>query len=107
MKSCIWLLLGIICLSEFTFVFWVSYRLGIWLFMSEMPYGTLSSSMLWRVLYVMQCAETAEPGTLGAAADTRSCIQALRGTELHTSQFPRHLVDLLRWDFITTSFFSV
>ncbi|XP_029915436.1 ectopic P granules protein 5 homolog isoform X2 [Myripristis murdjan] len=40
-------------------------RLGIWLFMSEMPYGTLSSSMLWRVLYVMQCAETAGLETLG------------------------------------------
>ncbi|XP_016089928.1 ectopic P granules protein 5 homolog [Sinocyclocheilus grahami] len=32
-------------------------RLGIWLFMSEMPYGTLSSSMLWKIFYNMQCAE--------------------------------------------------
>ncbi|KAF3850897.1 hypothetical protein F7725_012669 [Dissostichus mawsoni] len=52
-------------------------RLGIWLFMSEMPYGTLSSSMLWRVLYVMQCAETAGLETLGTANDTCSCIQLL------------------------------
>uniref|UniRef100_A0AAQ4S5V1 Ectopic P-granules autophagy protein 5 homolog (C. elegans) n=1 Tax=Gasterosteus aculeatus aculeatus TaxID=481459 RepID=A0AAQ4S5V1_GASAC len=50
-------------------------RLGIWLFMSEMPYGTLSSSMLWRVLYVMQSVETAGLETLGTATDTRSCIQ--------------------------------
>uniref|UniRef100_A0A672IB47 Ectopic P-granules autophagy protein 5 homolog (C. elegans) n=1 Tax=Salarias fasciatus TaxID=181472 RepID=A0A672IB47_SALFA len=33
-------------------------RLGIWLFMSEMPYGTLSSFMLWKVLYVMQFKST-------------------------------------------------
>lgn len=56
-----------------------SYRLGIWLFMSEMPYGTLSSSMLWRVLYVMQCAETAGLETISTTCDTRSCVQALRG----------------------------
>lgn len=62
----------------------LSHRLGIWLFMSEMPYGTLSSSMLWRVLYVMQCAETAGLETLGAASDTHSCIQALRGISIHT-----------------------
>lgn len=59
-----------------------SHRLGIWLFMSEMPYGTLSSSMLWRVLYVMQSAETAGLETLSAGSDTHSCIQALRGISL-------------------------
>lgn len=58
---------------------WSSHRLGIWLFMSEMPYGTLSSSMLWKVLYVMQCAETAELETLSSACDTHSCIMGLRG----------------------------
>lgn len=63
---------------------WSSHRLGIWLFMSEMPYGTLSSSMLWRVLYVMQCAETAGLETLSTACDTHSCIQALRGTSIDT-----------------------
>lgn len=47
--------------------------------MSEMPYGTLSSSMLWKVLYVMQCAETAGVETLGCTKDTNLCIQALRG----------------------------
>lgn len=55
------------------------HRLGIWLFMSGMPYGTLSSTMLWKVLYVMQCAETAGLETLRATADTQSCLQALRG----------------------------
>ncbi|KAM9858500.1 ectopic P granules protein 5 homolog [Aulostomus maculatus] len=58
-------------------------RLGIWLFMSEMPYGTLSSPMLWRVLYVMQCAETAGLETLSTATDTQSCIQALRDPKHH------------------------
>uniref|UniRef100_A0A8C7SAW8 Ectopic P-granules autophagy protein 5 homolog (C. elegans) n=1 Tax=Oncorhynchus mykiss TaxID=8022 RepID=A0A8C7SAW8_ONCMY len=44
-------------------------RLGIWLFMSEMPYGTLSSSMLWRVLYVMHVSAQ-EP----YANDVLTCI---------------------------------
>ncbi|TKS78798.1 Ectopic P granules protein 5 -like protein [Collichthys lucidus] len=68
-------------------------RLGIWLFMSEMPYGTLSSSMLWRVLYVMQCAETAGLETLGAASDTHSCIQALRDLE-HQERFEHWLCEV-------------
>ncbi|XP_010772204.1 ectopic P granules protein 5 homolog [Notothenia coriiceps] len=68
-------------------------RLGIWLFMSEMPYGTLSSSMLWRVLYVMQCAETAGLETLGTANDTRSCIQALRDLE-HQDRFEHWLCEV-------------
>uniref|UniRef100_A0A672I9K1 Ectopic P-granules autophagy protein 5 homolog (C. elegans) n=1 Tax=Salarias fasciatus TaxID=181472 RepID=A0A672I9K1_SALFA len=58
-------------------------RLGIWLFMSEMPYGTLSSFMLWKVLYVMQCAETAGVDTLSSTRDTHSCIQALRDPKHH------------------------
>ncbi|XP_023676497.2 ectopic P granules protein 5 homolog [Paramormyrops kingsleyae] len=33
-------------------------RLGIWLFMSGMPYGTLSSAMLWKIYHIMQRAET-------------------------------------------------
>ncbi|XP_074526057.1 ectopic P granules protein 5 homolog isoform X2 [Halichoeres trimaculatus] len=56
-------------------------RLGIWLFMSEMPYGTLSSSMLWKVLYVMQCAETAGLEKMHTACGTQTCIQALRDPE--------------------------
>ncbi|CAN9513284.1 unnamed protein product [Ophioblennius macclurei] len=58
-------------------------RLGIWLFMSEMPYGTLSSFMLWKVLYVMQCAETAGVDTLSTKSDTHSCVQALRDPKHH------------------------
>ncbi|XP_041793587.1 ectopic P granules protein 5 homolog [Chelmon rostratus] len=68
-------------------------RLGIWLFMSEMPYGTLSSSMLWRVLYVMQSTETAGLDTLGIASDTHSCIQALRDPE-HQEKFEHWLCEV-------------
>ncbi|XP_073321613.1 ectopic P granules protein 5 homolog [Pagrus major] len=68
-------------------------RLGIWLFMSEMPYGTLSSSMLWRVLYVMQCAETAGLETLGTTSDTHSCVQALRDPE-HQERFEHWLCEV-------------
>uniref|UniRef100_A0A4W6GB48 Ectopic P-granules autophagy protein 5 homolog (C. elegans) n=1 Tax=Lates calcarifer TaxID=8187 RepID=A0A4W6GB48_LATCA len=66
-------------------------RLGIWLFMSEMPYGTLSSSMLWRVLYVMQSAETAGLETLSTATDTHSCIQALQE---HQERFEQWLCEV-------------
>ncbi|XP_067375939.1 ectopic P granules protein 5 homolog isoform X2 [Channa argus] len=68
-------------------------RLGIWLFMSEMPYKTLSSSMLWRVLYVMQCSETAEIETLSTASDTHTCIQALRDPE-HQKRFEQWLCEV-------------
>ncbi|XP_056231949.1 ectopic P granules protein 5 homolog [Seriola aureovittata] len=68
-------------------------RLGIWLFMSEMPYGTLSSSMLWSVLYVMQSAETAGLETLSSASDTHSCIQALRDPE-HQVRFEQWLCEV-------------
>ncbi|XP_019722467.1 ectopic P granules protein 5 homolog [Hippocampus comes] len=68
-------------------------RLGIWLFMSEMPYGTLSSPMLWRILYAMQCAETAGPETFSNSSDTLSCIQALREPE-HQDRFELWLCEV-------------
>uniref|UniRef100_A0A674F574 Ectopic P-granules autophagy protein 5 homolog (C. elegans) n=1 Tax=Salmo trutta TaxID=8032 RepID=A0A674F574_SALTR len=68
-------------------------RLGIWLFMSEMPYGTLSSSMLWRVLYVMQCAETAAPDTLNSTDNTYTCLQALR-EPCHQERFEKWLCEV-------------
>ncbi|KAM9393292.1 ectopic P granules protein 5 homolog [Pholidichthys leucotaenia] len=68
-------------------------RLGIWLFMSEMPYGTLSSSMLWKVLYAMQCAETAGLETLSSTRDTHSCIQALRDPK-HQESFEQWLCEV-------------
>uniref|UniRef100_A0A4W5M3T2 Uncharacterized protein n=1 Tax=Hucho hucho TaxID=62062 RepID=A0A4W5M3T2_9TELE len=68
-------------------------RLGIWLFMSEMPYGTLSSSMLWRVLYVMQCAETTAPDTLNSTDNTYTCLQALREPS-HQERFEKWLCEV-------------
>ncbi|KAK7934057.1 hypothetical protein WMY93_004953 [Mugilogobius chulae] len=68
-------------------------RLGIWLFMSELPYGTLSSSMLWKVLYVMQCAETAGGETAACAKDTSVCIQALQDPQ-HQQQFEQWLCEV-------------
>ncbi|XP_007238025.3 ectopic P granules protein 5 homolog isoform X3 [Astyanax mexicanus] len=53
-------------------------RLGIWLFMSEMPYGTLSSAMLWKIFYIMQCAETEGLDRLGCSLSVESCIEGLR-----------------------------
>ncbi|XP_072520636.1 ectopic P granules protein 5 homolog isoform X3 [Salminus brasiliensis] len=53
-------------------------RLGIWLFMSEMPYGTLSSAMLWKIFYIMQCAETEGLDRLGCSLSVENCIQGLR-----------------------------
>ncbi|XP_061116249.1 ectopic P granules protein 5 homolog isoform X2 [Conger conger] len=53
-------------------------RLGIWLFMSEMPYGTLSSAMLWKIFYIMQCAETEGLDQLCSSLSTDTCIQRLR-----------------------------
>ncbi|XP_055017592.1 ectopic P granules protein 5 homolog isoform X2 [Boleophthalmus pectinirostris] len=68
-------------------------RLGIWLFMSEMPYGTLSSSMLWKVLYVMQCAETAGEETMACAKDTNLCIHALQDPQ-HQERFEQWLCEV-------------
>ncbi|XP_024131104.1 ectopic P granules protein 5 homolog isoform X4 [Oryzias melastigma] len=68
-------------------------RLGIWLFMSGMPYETLSSTMLWKVLYVMQCAETAGLETLRATADTQACLQALRDPN-HQERFEQWLCEV-------------
>ncbi|XP_061624089.1 ectopic P granules protein 5 homolog isoform X2 [Phyllopteryx taeniolatus] len=68
-------------------------RLGIWLFMSEMPYGTLSSPMLWRILYVMQCAETAGLETPRNSNDTQSCIRALREPD-HQERFESWLCEV-------------
>lgn len=68
-------------------------RLGIWLFMSELPYCTLSSSMLWKVLYVMQCAESAAEETGACAQDTNFCIQALRDPK-HQEQFEQWLCEV-------------
>uniref|UniRef100_A0A8C2D5Y0 Ectopic P-granules autophagy protein 5 homolog (C. elegans) n=1 Tax=Cyprinus carpio TaxID=7962 RepID=A0A8C2D5Y0_CYPCA len=45
--------------------------------MSEMPYGTLSSSMLWKIFYIMQCAEMDGLEKLSCSLSAEDCIQGL------------------------------
>lgn len=68
-------------------------RLGIWLFMSELPYGTLSASMLWKVLYAMQCAGTAGEETGAHSKDLNLCIQALKDPK-HQERFEEWLCEV-------------
>ncbi|KAG5280995.1 hypothetical protein AALO_G00066300 [Alosa alosa] len=68
-------------------------RLGIWLFMSEMPYGTLSSVMLWKIFYIMHCAETEGLDRLSSALGVDLCIQGLREPS-HQEKFERWLSEI-------------
>ncbi|XP_028915803.1 ectopic P granules protein 5 homolog isoform X2 [Ornithorhynchus anatinus] len=61
-------------------------RLGIWLFMSEMPYGTLSTQMLWKLFFVMHCAESENLEELCTTVSPAECKQRL--------QDPDHLMSL-------------
>ncbi|KAM6219553.1 ectopic P granules protein 5 homolog [Rhynchocyon petersi] len=56
-------------------------RLGIWLFMSEMPFGTLSVPMLWKLLYLMHQVESGSLETLGASLQTAQCKRQLQDPE--------------------------
>uniref|UniRef100_A0A672N741 Ectopic P granules protein 5 homolog n=1 Tax=Sinocyclocheilus grahami TaxID=75366 RepID=A0A672N741_SINGR len=68
-------------------------RLGIWLFMSEMPYGTLSSSMLWKIFYIMQCAEMDGLEKLSCSLSAEDCIQGLREPS-HQEKFQHWLSEI-------------
>ncbi|XP_073696062.1 ectopic P granules protein 5 homolog [Garra rufa] len=68
-------------------------RLGIWLFMSEMPYGTLSSSMLWKIFYIMQCAEMDGLEKLSCSLSAKDCIQGLREPS-HQEKFHHWLSEI-------------
>ncbi|KAM6036561.1 ectopic P granules protein 5 homolog isoform 4-T4 [Theristicus caerulescens] len=65
-------------------------RLGVWLFMSEMPYGTLSSNMLWRLFFVMHCAESEHLEKLCSALQPADCKQRLKDPE-HLQNFEKYL----------------
>ncbi|NXY88789.1 EPG5 protein, partial [Alcedo cyanopectus] len=65
-------------------------RLGVWLFMSEMPYGTLSSNMLWRLFFVMHCAESEHLEKLCSALQPADCKQRLKDPE-HLEKFEKYL----------------
>lgn len=60
-------------------IFFKSNRLGVWLFMSEMPYGTLSSDMLWRLFFVMHCADSEHLEQLCSKLQAADCKQRLKG----------------------------
>ncbi|NXW63140.1 EPG5 protein, partial [Eurystomus gularis] len=65
-------------------------RLGVWLFMSEMPYGTLSSNMLWRLFFVMHCAESEHLEKLYSTLQPAECKQRLQDPE-HLENFEKYL----------------
>ncbi|XP_059563190.1 ectopic P granules protein 5 homolog isoform X3 [Myotis daubentonii] len=56
-------------------------RLGIWLFMSEMPFGTLSVQMLWKLFYLMHQAESGTLETLCTALLPAECKKQLQDPE--------------------------
>nr|XP_019595254.1 PREDICTED: ectopic P granules protein 5 homolog isoform X2 [Rhinolophus sinicus] len=56
-------------------------RLGIWLFMSEMPFGTLSVQMLWKLFYLMHQAESGDLGKLCTALPPAECKKHLQDPE--------------------------
>uniref|UniRef100_A0A663NA73 Ectopic P-granules 5 autophagy tethering factor n=1 Tax=Athene cunicularia TaxID=194338 RepID=A0A663NA73_ATHCN len=68
-------------------------RLGIWLFMSEMPYGTLSSNMLWRLFFVMHCAENENLEMLCSTLQPADFKQRLKDPE-HLETFEKYLKSL-------------
>uniref|UniRef100_G1PEJ4 Ectopic P-granules 5 autophagy tethering factor n=1 Tax=Myotis lucifugus TaxID=59463 RepID=G1PEJ4_MYOLU len=56
-------------------------RLGIWLFMSEMPFGTLSVQMLWKLFYLMHQAESGTLETLCTTLPPAECKKQLQDPE--------------------------
>ncbi|XP_013012624.1 ectopic P granules protein 5 homolog isoform X2 [Cavia porcellus] len=65
-------------------------RLGIWLFMSEMPFGTLSAQMLWKLFYLMHQVEHGSLQCLGSAPQPAECKRQLQDPE-HFANFEKYL----------------
>ncbi|KAL8204232.1 UNVERIFIED_CONTAM: Ectopic P granules protein 5, partial [Gekko kuhli] len=65
-------------------------RLGVWLFMSEMPYGTLSSGMLWKLFSIMHCAESENPEKSCATMRLADCKRELKDPA-HLERFTKSL----------------
>ncbi|XP_070795069.1 ectopic P granules protein 5 homolog [Pituophis catenifer annectens] len=53
-------------------------RLGVWLFMSEMPYGTVSSDMLWKLFSIMHCDESEDLEKFSSTMQLAECKQKLK-----------------------------
>ncbi|XP_004408586.1 PREDICTED: ectopic P granules protein 5 homolog [Odobenus rosmarus divergens] len=56
-------------------------RLGIWLFMSEMPFGTLSVQMLWKLFYLMHQVESGNLEKLCVTFPPAECKKQLQDPE--------------------------
>uniref|UniRef100_A0A673TGY1 Ectopic P-granules autophagy protein 5 homolog n=1 Tax=Suricata suricatta TaxID=37032 RepID=A0A673TGY1_SURSU len=56
-------------------------RLGIWLFMSEMPFGTLSVQMLWKLFYLMRQVESGNLERLCVSLPPAECKRQLQDPE--------------------------
>ncbi|XP_042766523.1 ectopic P granules protein 5 homolog isoform X1 [Panthera leo] len=56
-------------------------RLGIWLFMSEMPFGTLSVQMLWKLFYLMHQVESGNLEKLCISLPPAECKRQLQDPE--------------------------
>ncbi|XP_052057303.1 ectopic P granules protein 5 homolog [Apodemus sylvaticus] len=65
-------------------------RLGIWLFMSEMPFGTLSVQMLWKLFYLMHQVESGNLHQLCASLQPAECKRQLQDPE-HFASFEKCL----------------
>ncbi|MBZ3881457.1 Ectopic P granules protein 5-like protein, partial [Sciurus carolinensis] len=65
-------------------------RLGIWLFMSEMPFGTLSVPMLWKLFYLMHQVECGNLQQLCLSLQPTECKRQLQDPE-HFVNFERCL----------------
>ncbi|XP_004855138.1 ectopic P granules protein 5 homolog isoform X1 [Heterocephalus glaber] len=65
-------------------------RLGIWLFMSEMPFGTLSAQMLWKLFYLMHQVEHGNLQQLGSALQPAKCKRQLQDPE-NFANFEKYL----------------
>ncbi|XP_051865986.1 ectopic P granules protein 5 homolog isoform X2 [Pristis pectinata] len=68
-------------------------RLGIWLFMSEMPYETLSNQMIWKLFYILHCAECENIQGLCARLHSDECKIKLKDPE-HKQMFEQCLSNI-------------
>ncbi|XP_059845461.1 ectopic P granules protein 5 homolog isoform X1 [Hypanus sabinus] len=72
-------------------------RLGIWLFMSEMPFETLSNKMIWKLFYILHCAECDDIDGLCAGLHSDECKIKLKDPE-HKQMFEQCLSNITSSD---------
>ncbi|XP_039200472.1 ectopic P granules protein 5 homolog isoform X2 [Crotalus tigris] len=65
-------------------------RLGVWLFMSEMPYGILSSDMLWKLFSIMHCDGSEDLEKFTSTLQLAELKQKLKDPA-HLETFERYL----------------